>query len=153
MGKKTPCPQETLRISPNGFVFPGASVWLLLQSMALVSRRSVSLAYREEDVVPSGNATTQSYLRCLEAALDHADPGFWAPPFWDCYLSKWVFGYTIALPGQRLVHYSLFFNCTEQQTVVGLQHTTLKSKNFNFSYQVSIVYYCTITSCFSPKPK
>lgn len=77
--------------------------------MALVSRRSVSLAYREEDAVPSGNATTQSYLRCLEAALDHADPGFWAPPFWDCYLSKWVFGYTIALPGQRLVHYTLFF--------------------------------------------
>lgn len=77
--------------------------------MALVSRRSVSLAYRDEDAVPTGNATTQSYLRCLEAALDHADPGFWAPPFWDCYLSKWVFGYTIALPGQRLVQYTLLF--------------------------------------------
>lgn len=96
-------------------VFSCASVWLLLQSMALVSRRSVSLAYREEDAVPSGNATTQSYLRCLEAALDHADPGFWAPPFWDCYLSKWVFGFTVALPGQRSVQYSLSFNSTEQQ--------------------------------------
>lgn len=96
-------------------VFSCASVWLLLQSMALVSRRSVSLAYREEDAVPTGNATTQSYLRCLEAALDHADPGFWAPPFWDCYLSKWVFGFTVALPGQRSVQYSLSFNSTEQQ--------------------------------------
>ncbi|KAG8274934.1 hypothetical protein J6590_097049 [Homalodisca vitripennis] len=80
-----------------------------IQSVAQLSRWSVSISYREDDGIPPGNATSPSYLRSLEGALNRSSAGFWAPPFWDCYLSKWVFGFTTPLHGNRKTA-GLFFS-------------------------------------------
>ncbi|XP_054285265.1 probable G-protein coupled receptor 158 isoform X2 [Macrosteles quadrilineatus] len=72
-----------------------------IQTVAQLSKWAVSISYRDDDNVPGGNASSASYLRSLEVALNKTTPGFWAPPFWDCYLSKWVFGFTTPLQGDR----------------------------------------------------
>lgn len=69
-------------------------------SIALASPKTAVVIY-QEDIHSGGNYTSLSYLRNLEVAFDKNTSGFWAPPFWDCILNKWVFGYTTSIYGTR----------------------------------------------------
>jgi hypothetical protein len=59
---------------------------------------SVALSYSEETVsvlYTSSNLTRRdspSYLAVMRTAWNHSKPQ-WSPPFWDCVLHQWIFGY------------------------------------------------------------
>lgn len=70
-------------------------------AVAYVSQATVAVAYHDAYTHSTVSAANSSYRRSLEAAFNTTAPGFWAPPFWDCVLNKWVFGYMTSLHGTR----------------------------------------------------
>ncbi|RZF43571.1 hypothetical protein LSTR_LSTR008084 [Laodelphax striatellus] len=64
---------------------------------AVLTPGGVLVTY-QRDAAAWSNWSTPSYSRSLQPALNHSAPGFWSPPFWDCLLNKWVFGFLAPVP-------------------------------------------------------
>ncbi|XP_075212212.1 G-protein coupled receptor 158 smog isoform X2 [Lycorma delicatula] len=57
----------------------------------------------QESIESSNNSSSSSYLKTFESTWNKTTPGFWSPPFWDCVLNKWIFGYSAPVQERRSV--------------------------------------------------